>query len=214
MLSSYRHQLRDPEVYTEEILMISLKHIYIYLQICCLGNDHWNLWQQPFSWGASLWRETSITWFNHGDFTQEIAWCSPSLFMSTTDLNSGFSFWLVDCLTKVKAPSHLYSLPISGGRVVGFKLFTGVLALFEIPTASFSIRNRVAESIFDDVDHYTRSATKVLKCKPMTLKVLLTTGTTKNLSASDTYKNHQHTQTNFWPGLMHVCVCVCVCVLS
>ena len=57
------------------------------------------------------------------------AWWNPSYSMSTTGLNSGFSFSQTDCNTK--EPSLPYHLPIAGGRKVKFIPFPRVLTLCE-----------------------------------------------------------------------------------
>ena len=50
---------------------------------------------------------------------------------SLTDLNSGFSFTLSNCLAKAEEPSLPYYLPIAGGRIIGFIPFPRVLVLCE-----------------------------------------------------------------------------------
>ena len=53
--------------------------------------------------------------------------------------NSGFSFSLTNCLTKVKELNVSHYLTIVGMSIVSFKPFSGVLVLYEIQIASFWI---------------------------------------------------------------------------
>ena len=72
---------------------------------------------------------------------------------STTGLNSGFSFSLTGCHSKVKEPKQLYYLLIVGGRIVGFIPFTCVFALCEMQTALSMIWTWAAVSISRDENH-------------------------------------------------------------
>ena len=58
---------------------------------------------------------------------------------SLTGFNSAFNLSLTSCQAKVKKFCVPYSLPITGERIVGCIPFTIVLALREMPTASYRI---------------------------------------------------------------------------
>ena len=75
---------------------------------------------------------------------------------SLTGLNSEFSFSWTSCLTKAEEPCLSYSLPVAGGRIIGFISFPRVLVLCEIPSVSSRIWTRVAVAVsitYDD-NHY------------------------------------------------------------
>ena len=75
---------------------------------------------------------------------------------SLTGFNSEFSFSSTSCLTKAEEPSLSYSLPIAGGRIIGFIPFPRVLVLCEMQSFSSRIWTRVAMSIsYDDNDYTT-----------------------------------------------------------
>ena len=75
-----------------------------------------------------LWTRIYIYIYTHINIYMCVCVCAYIIFKRTlTGLNSE-----IGCNAKVKEPSLPYSLPIAGGRIVGFIYFPMVLALCEI----------------------------------------------------------------------------------
>ena len=81
---------------------------------------------------------------------------------SFTDFNSVFSFSYTGCHTKVEELSQLNYLLKTGGKIIGFILFSRVPAIWEIQTASFRVWICITVSIFYDSNHYTMNGSKSL----------------------------------------------------
>ena len=85
---------------------------------------------------------------------------------SLTGLNAVFSFSKTGCLTKAEEPSLPYSLPIAGGRIIGFIPFPRVLVLCEMQSVTSRIWTRVAVFISYNDNDYITGTKKLYTHKP------------------------------------------------
>ena len=105
---------------------------------------------------------TSVLFIQFTNPSARAGYDTRSIFkQSLTGFNSEFSFAETSCLTKAEEPCLPYSLPIAGGRIIGFIPFSRVLVPCEMQSVSSRIWTRVAVSISYNDDHYT-TGTSVL----------------------------------------------------